>query len=125
MIFRLFLLFALVPVIELYLLIRVGSVIGALNTIVIVLATAAAGAFFTRREGLRTLQRLRLNISQGIMPTEEMFDAVLIFVAGMVLITPGFLTDISGFLLLIPHTRTFVKRHLARLANDWLRNHRR
>ncbi len=124
MIVRLFFLFALVPVIELYLLIRVGSVIGALNTIIIVLATAAAGAFFTRREGLRTMQRLRMNMSQGIMPTQEMFDAVLIFVAGLVLITPGFLTDISGFLLLIPRSRSVVKSFLTKKINDWMRYHR-
>ncbi len=122
MILRLFFLFAIVPVIELYLLIRIGSVIGALNTIVIVIATAAAGAFFTRREGLRTMQRIRMNMSRGIMPSQEMFDAVLIFVAGLVLITPGFLTDITGFLLLIPHSRAVIKRFITQKANEWLQN---
>ncbi|MCY4442050.1 MAG: FxsA family protein, partial [Deltaproteobacteria bacterium] len=90
---RLLLLFTVVPLVELYLLIEVGSVIGGLNTILLVLGTGALGAFLARLEGLRTLGQIQRNLNQGIVPAEEMVDGVIILVAGLLLITPGILTD--------------------------------
>jgi UPF0716 protein FxsA len=109
---RLFLLFTLLPLIELYLLIKVGTVIGALNTIVLIIGTGLLGAYLAKLEGLRTLYQIQSNLNRGIMPAEELLDAVIILVAGFMLITPGILTDACGLLLLIPQTRLAFKRWL-------------
>ncbi len=111
---RLFLLFTVIPLIELYLLIEVGSVIGGLYTILLVLGTGALGAFLAKLEGLRTLGQIQRNLNQGIVPAEEMLDGVIIMAAGLLLITPGILTDAFGFLMLIPATRNVFKRWLRR-----------
>jgi UPF0716 protein FxsA len=109
---RLFLLFTIVPLVELYFLIKIGSYIGALNTILFILGTAFLGAFLARLEGIRTLRQIMRNLSQGIVPAEEMVDALLIFGAGVLLITPGVLTDFLALFLLVPFTRTYFKRWL-------------
>ncbi len=111
---RLLLLFTVVPLIELYLLIEVGTVIGAPSTILLVLGTGALGAILARLEGLRTLRQIQRNLAQGIVPAEEMLDGVIILAAGLLLITPGILTDAFGFLLLVPVTRNAFKRRLRR-----------
>ncbi len=111
---RLLLLFTVVPLAELYLLIKVGSMIGGLHTILLVLGTGVLGAFLAKLEGLRTLGQIQRNLSQGIVPAEEMVDGVIILVAGLLLITPGILTDAFGFLMLIPNTRNAFKRWLRR-----------
>ncbi len=120
MFFRLLLLFTLLPLLELFLLIRVGQVIGALSTIAVVIVTAMIGAVLTRQQGYQTLERIRENLSRGTMPASEIIDALLIFVAGVVLLTPGFVTDSLGFLLLIPQSRRGVKKWLARKFRDWI-----
>jgi UPF0716 protein FxsA len=118
MFLKLFLCFTLIPVIELYLLIKIGTVIGGLNTILVVILSGILGAWLARMEGLNTMTRLRLNLQQGLMPAEELLDAVIIFVAGMVLITPGFITDITGLLLLWPFTRNKFKRILRKKFDE-------
>ena len=112
MLFKLFLCFTLVPVVELYLLIKVGTVIGGLNTILLVILTGFLGAWLARLEGMNTMLKLKMNLRQGLMPAEELIDAVIIFIAGIVLITPGLITDILGLLLLWPYTRNKFKRML-------------
>jgi len=114
MIGQLFLLFAIVPLIELYLLIQIGGYIGALNTILLVMITALLGAALARHEGLRTLRQISDSLSQGVMPAEELVDAFLIFGGGVLLITPGVLTDLFALVLLIPFSRTHFKRWLRR-----------
>jgi UPF0716 protein FxsA len=118
MFLRLLLLFTCIPLVELYILLQVGSVIGAANTILLVLFTGILGAFLAQREGIRTLQTIQSVMARGEMPAEPLLDALLILVAGFVLITPGILTDILGFLLLVPATRLrirgWVKRQLER-----------
>jgi len=109
---RLFALFVIVPVIELYLLIKIGGTIGALNTVLLVIATALLGAFLVRHEGLRTLRQINRSLSQGIIPAEEMVDGLLIFGAGVLLLTPGVLTDLLALWFLVPWTRTLFKRWL-------------
>lgn len=111
---RLFLLFTIVPLIELYFLIKVGTYIGALNTILLIIATALLGAYLARMEGLRTLRQINDNLAQGILPAEELIDGLLIFAGGVLLITPGVLTDVFALFLLIPFTRTIFKRWLRR-----------
>ncbi len=111
---RLFLLFTIVPMAELYILIKIGSYLGAFNTILLIVITGILGALLARLEGLRTLRQVMRSISQGIVPAEELVDSVLIFVAGIVLVTPGVLTDAMGLFLLLPYTRTIFKRWLRR-----------
>lgn len=118
MLLKLFLCFTLIPVIELYLLIKVGSVIGSLNTILLVILTGFAGAWLARLEGMNTMLKLRTNLQQGLMPAEEMLDAVIIFAAGIVLITPGLLTDLGGLFLLLPVTRNKFKRYLRKKFDE-------
>ena len=112
MLARLFLLFTIVPLAELYLLMKIGSYMGAFNTILLILITGILGALLARLEGLRTLRQITKSLNQGIIPAEELVDSVLIFVAGIVLVTPGVLTDVMGLLLLLPYTRTIFKRWL-------------
>ena len=71
-------------------------------------------------EGMQTMFRVRSSLQQGVMPTEDLLDAVLIFAAGIVLLTPGFITDISGLLLLIPETRLLFKRYLKKRLDTWM-----
>jgi UPF0716 protein FxsA len=111
---RLIFLFTLVPLLELYILIKIGGYLGAFQTIALVVFTALLGIALARFEGLRTLQQIKRSLSQGIVPAEEMFDGLLIFVGGILLITPGVLTDLFALLLLIPYTRTIFKRWLRR-----------
>jgi UPF0716 protein FxsA len=110
MFLRLLLLFTCIPLVELYLLLQIGSVLGALNTILLVIITGMLGAYLAQQEGLRTLERIRTLMSRGEMPSEPLIDALLILVAGFVLITPGILTDLLGFLMLIPATRAPIRR---------------
>ncbi len=112
MIAKLFLLFTLVPLAELYILLEIGSYLGALNTILLIVITGVLGALLARLEGIRTVRQIAQNLSKGIVPAEEMVDGVLIFIAGVVLVTPGVLTDVAGLLLLLPYTRTIFKRWL-------------
>jgi UPF0716 protein FxsA len=111
---RLFLIFTLVPLLELYILIKIGSYLGAIQTVALVVFTALFGVVVARIEGLRKLQQIRQSLSQGTVPAEEMVDGVLIFVAGILLIIPGVLTDLFALILLIPYTRTIFKRWLRR-----------
>jgi UPF0716 protein FxsA len=109
---RLFLLFAIVPVMELYILIRIGGHIGALNTVLLVIGTALLGALLVRREGIRTFRQINESLSRGLLPAEEMIDGLLIFAGGILLLTPGVVTDIFALGLLVPFTRTTFKRWL-------------
>ncbi len=111
---RLLLLFTVIPVVELWLLIRIGSVIGAGPTILLVLATGVVGASLARREGFSVLQTIQARTARGEFPADAMIDGLCILLAGMVLITPGVITDVLGFLLLIPPTRTLLKGVIAR-----------
>ena len=110
MFFKLFLIFSLIPVIELALLIKVGSLIGALNTIIIVILTAIIGAWLVRMEGLGVMYRIQKNMQEGIFPAEELINGAMILVAGAMLLTPGFFTDIIGFLMVFPVSREFIKK---------------
>ncbi|UCD83852.1 MAG: FxsA family protein [Deltaproteobacteria bacterium] len=114
MFFKLLLIFTLVPLIELYLLIKIGVHFGAANTILLVVGTGVVGAYLAKMQGIRTVNKIRSNLSEGILPAEEMIDALLIFIAGVVLLTPGVITDLCGLLILIPSTRLLFKRWLRR-----------
>ena len=101
----LFLLFLLVPLVEIYFLIKVGNVIGAVPTIALVVFTALLGAMLLRFQGLMTLTRSRQVLAQGQVPALEMLEGVLLVFAGALLLTPGFVTDAIGFVFLVPPLR--------------------
>ena len=110
----LFLIFLLVPVLEIYLLIEIGSLIGAVWTVTAVVGTAALGAVLVRRQGLAALARFRSATQVGELPAVTIIEGLALLVAGALLLTPGFFTDLVGFLLLTPPLRQFlVRRWLA------------
>ena len=119
--FKLFLAFTLVPFIEIYLLIKIGAQVGAFNTILIVILTGLLGASLARLEGIKTMTKVRDSLNRGDLPAEEMLDAMLIFAAGVVLLTPGFITDLAGLTLLVPKTRYWLKRWLRKKFDEWLK----
>jgi len=122
MFFKLFLAFTLIPVAEIYLIIKLGGHLGAFNTVAIIIITGFAGATLARTQGMQTMLRVRQSLQQGLVPAEEMIDALLIFIAGIVLLTPGFITDAAGLLLLFPPARFHFKRFLRRKFDQWTRD---
>jgi UPF0716 protein FxsA len=117
---KLFLAFTIIPFLEIYLLIKIGSYIGAFNTLIVVILTGFLGALLARYQGLQAMLRVRESLAHGEMPAEHLLDALLILLAGIVLMTPGFLTDLAGFLILIPTTRFHFKRWLRKKFDDWI-----
>ncbi|MEM7434313.1 MAG: FxsA family protein [Myxococcota bacterium] len=105
---RLFLLFTVVPLVELYLLIAIGRVLGPVATIALVLVTGALGAWFARLEGARVLRRWQEALARQELPKDGLVDGLLIFVGGLMLITPGILTDIAGLSMVLPPTRKII-----------------
>lgn len=114
MLWKLFLAFTIIPVSEIYILIAIGGQIGILPSIGLVILTGIVGASLARSQGLKTLGRIRDSFQQGVVPGEELLNALLIAIAGIVLLTPGFLTDAAGLFLLIPATRTLCREWLKR-----------
>jgi len=110
---RLLLLFIAVPLLELMILIDIGRVIGTGATLLLIVCTGVLGAYLARREGFRTLAAIRLKIRDGQLPADEMLDGLIILIAGAVLLTPGIITDLFGFLLLFSPAR--------RRFREWLK----
>lgn len=110
----LFLLFILVPFVEIYLLIEIGSEIGAVSTIALVVLTAVIGAWLVRRQGVEALTRVQHNLDQGVLPAMELLEGLFLLVAGALLLTPGFFTDAIGFACLTPPLRRMMITWLAR-----------
>jgi len=109
---RLILIFIVVPLIEILLLIEIGSRIGALNTIFIIVVTGILGASMMRQQGFTIIRNIQRDLSQGRMPTGELINGALVLVGGIVLLTPGFFTDAVGFVLLIPATRALIRKKI-------------
>lgn len=101
-------LFVLVPIFEMWILIEVGSQIGALPTIALVVLTASIGLSLLKQQGLSTILSARRKMDAGAIPASELVSGVMIAVGGALLLTPGFVTDSVGFVLLIPQTRRWV-----------------
>lgn len=112
MLIRLFLLFTIIPLTELYLLIQVGRYLGAFLTVMIVLITGIIGSLLARSQGLSIYRQLKLDLQNGIIPTDSLVNGLFILIAGALLITPGIITDIFGFTLMIPGVRGWLKRRL-------------
>jgi UPF0716 protein FxsA len=106
---RLFLLFTLVPAIELYLILKVGSVIGAGNTILLIIGTGILGAYYARQQGLAVMTSIQARTQQGQLPGDDLVNGAMLLVGGAFLITPGFLTDFAGVSLIFPPTREIIK----------------
>ena len=106
--------FVLLPTIEIYLFIEVGSVIGAIPTILLTIASAAAGSYMLRQQGVSLLMRMRAEMDAGRVPSHEMMHGTMIVVAAVMLLIPGFFTDAIGLLLFIPPVREAVGAFLAR-----------
>src|ERR671918_2314609 len=114
--FLLVLLFIAVPIAELYVIIQVGEAIGLVPTLALLLADALLGSILLRHQGRGAWIRFNRALAEGRLPHKEVFDGVLIILGGALLLTPGFLTDIVGLILLIPPTRAFVRALAARLV---------
>jgi len=106
------LLFIAIPLVELYVIIAVGEEIGAFWTVILVLLTAVIGVNLLRIQGMSTLMRAQQNMAQGAVPAMEMMEGIVLAVGGVLLITPGFITDSIGFLCLIPASRQAVIRYI-------------
>jgi UPF0716 protein FxsA len=98
----------LIPVIEIYLLIKIGSQIGAITTILLIFTTAIVGIYYAKYEGLNTLKSGFAQLSKNEMPTYEMISGAAIALAALLLIIPGFATDVIGFLIIFPITRRLI-----------------
>jgi UPF0716 protein FxsA len=113
------LLIILIPVIEIYLFIKIGSQIGAIITILLIFFTAIVGVYYAKYEGLNTLKSGFLQIRKNISPTYEMISGAAIAFAALLLIIPGFATDLFGFLIIFPITRNlFLKKFFSKFKND-------
>ena len=109
---RLLLIFIAVPVVELILIVEIGQRIGSINTIGLIMGTGIVGAWLARQQGISTLARLRRDLDEGRLPAEPIIDGVLILLAAAVLIAPGVLTDLMGFICLVPACRRLLKYYL-------------
>jgi UPF0716 protein FxsA len=112
MFLKLFILFALVPIIELAILIEVGGMFGTLNTLMLILTTGVVGALLAQSQGLMVIRKIQEEISLGRPPASELLDGFFVLIGGTLLITPGLVTDIAGFVLLLPTSRNFIKQWL-------------
>ena len=123
----LFVAFVLVPLIEIYVLIQVGQVIGPWWTILLLVLDSLLGCWLIKREGGRAWQSLRTALQTGRMPARELADGALILVGGTLMLSPGFVTDALGILLILPFTRPVARRLLTRVVAQRLvsRNARR
>jgi len=108
----LFITFLTIPVLEIYLLINVGSAIGAGYTILLVFGTAILGAYLLRKQGLSTFARAQNSLNNHEVPAMEMMEGLILLLTGALLLTPGFFTDVVGFLCLIPMARQFLVKKL-------------
>jgi UPF0716 protein FxsA len=106
--------FLVVPVVELYVIVAVGQRIGVLETLLLMVVVSLVGAWLAKHEGFWVLRRIREQIDQGRVPAEELVDGALVLAAGLLLLTPGFVTDVVGILVLFPPTRAVARRALRR-----------
>lgn len=110
-------LFFALPLIEIYFLIQVGEVIGALPTILLVVLTAVLGAVLLRQQGLSTLARFQQSVAKGEMPAAALLEGVMLLIGGILLMTPGFFTDAIGFACLLPYSRIWLAKKLVSRGN--------
>jgi UPF0716 protein FxsA len=120
---RLFLLFTVVPAIELYLLVQIGSLFGAEVTVALVLLTGAIGAWLARREGGAVVSQLQADLARGVPPAGRLVEGALVLTGGILLITPGVLSDLTGIALLVPQVRRWLAPRVIAALADWGARH--
>jgi UPF0716 protein FxsA len=113
---KLLLAMTIIPAVELYLLIQLGQWMGALETVLLIVVTGALGAALAKREGLGVLRQLKEDARTGLPPADRLVEGLMVLIGGVLLLTPGVLTDLTGFALIAPFTR----RPLAPLLKRWL-----
>lgn len=122
MFFKLLLLFTLGPILEIYVLIEIGKLIGTLETVALVVLTGIAGAALAKTQGFIILQNIRRELARGDLPGDELLNGLCVLIGGAFLITPGLISDTLGFLLILPVTRevikVFLKRKIERMLRD-------
>ena len=109
---RLLILFIIIPLVELYLLVVVGSRVGLPATILLVILTGAWGAYLAKSQGYSILARIQAETAAGRVPTKELIDGLLVLIGGIVLLTPGLLTDLAGFCLMLPGFRAIIRERV-------------
>lgn len=114
---KLLMLFIIVPVVELYILIEVGKKIGSVPIIGIIILTGILGAYLVKGQGFMILRKIQSDLNEGILPGDNLIQGAIILAGGILLLTPGFITDIIGFIFLIPFSRMVVKKYLLK----WLK----
>jgi len=114
----LIILFIAMPIIELAILIKVGQFLGVFNTLSIVMGTGLAGALLARSQGLRVIKDIQNKLNSGLIPGEHLFDGLFIFCGGLLLLTPGLITDLIGFIFLVPYSRNLIKKWLKKKFTD-------
>lgn len=115
-----FLLIILVPAAEIGILLWSGKTIGVLPTVFMILLTGVLGTYLAKSQGLKVIRQAQQQMAYGQMPGEAILDGICVLSGGIFLLTPGFVTDLAGLLLLIPLTRKFVKRWLAAFIRKWM-----
>ncbi|MCP3741182.1 FxsA family protein [Rossellomorea sp. BNER] len=112
----------LIPAMEIGILIFSGQTLGVIPTILIIIATGIIGAYLAKQQGIETLRRAQEEMKFGQIPGEAIIDGLCILVGGLLLLTPGFITDTTGFLLLLPPTRRIFKPWIMKLVKRWIDN---
>lgn len=119
---KLFLVMIVVPVIELYILIEIGQYIGVIATFGIIILTGFIGAYLVKNQGFKIFGKIQDDLLQNILPGDNLLQGAIVLAGGVLLITPGFLTDIAGFIFLIPATRQIVKKYLLQWLKDKIKS---
>ncbi|WP_428909360.1 FxsA family protein [Niallia sp. Krafla_26] len=114
------LLFILIPALEITVLLLSGKTIGIWPTFLLIVLTGVFGAYLAKKQGLNTMRNLQRQFQNGIFPNEEIVNGVCILIGGIMLLSPGFITDLIGLILLIPFTRTIVKPFLMKMLQKWV-----
>lgn len=122
MFFYLFIIFIILPIIEISIFIQIGSFLGTFNTVLLIFLTAALGIYFVKQQGLSAFQKITYELQNQQIPMQGMFDGLVILIAGILLITPGFLTDVLGFLCLMPMTRYYLLNIIKNVLSKRYRN---
>lgn len=121
---KLILIFTIIPLLELFILIQISNYLGIIFTISLVAITGLTGAYLTKKQGTSVLTKIRKAIAEGMMPADSLIDGFLILIGGIMLITPGIMTDIGGFSCIIPFTRKIVKKLTVKQFNNLIKTGR-
>ncbi len=120
MLIRLLLIFSIIPLVELALLIKVGGYVGVLWTIILVAGTGMFGITLARSQGFQLINEIKSTLNRGEIPADHLIQGLLILIGAVMLLTPGLLTDTTGFLLIIPITRRFFATYVKKIAQKWI-----